>query len=93
VAGLSSTIQGAHIHVGAVGVDGPIIFDFALPSTLPPNLVINVVQTAANLSPAQITITTFAAAVDALLSGNTYFQVHTANNPGGEVRGQILPVR
>jgi hypothetical protein len=93
VAGLSSTIQGAHIHAGAAGVNGPIIFDFVLPSTVPPNLVINVVVTAANLSPAQTTITTFAAAVDALLSGNTYFQVHTANNPGGEVRGQILPVR
>lgn len=93
VTGLSSTIQAAHIHVGAAGVNGPIIFDFVLPSTLPPNLVINVVLTAANLNPNQTEIATFAEAVDALLSGNTYFQVHTANNPGGEVRGQILPVR
>jgi hypothetical protein len=31
--------------------------------------------------------------VDALLSGNTYFQAHTTVNPGGEIRGQILPVR
>jgi CHRD domain len=93
VTGLSSTIAGAHIHVGAAGANGPVLFDFPLPATLPPNLVINLVLTAANLNPNQTTITTFAQAIDALVSGNTYFQVHTANNPGGEVRGQILPVR
>jgi hypothetical protein len=92
VTGLSSTIQGAHIHFGAAGTNGPIIFNFALPSTAPPSLVINVVLTAANLLP-QPAVASFPAAVDALLSGNTYFQVHTANHPGGEVRGQILPVR
>ncbi|MBI5445698.1 MAG: CHRD domain-containing protein [Deltaproteobacteria bacterium] len=37
------------------------------------------------------TVTTFAQAVDALLRGKTYFQVHTQDNPGGEVRGQIGP--
>ncbi|MCH8126723.1 CHRD domain-containing protein [candidate division KSB1 bacterium] len=28
--------------------------------------------------------------VNALLNGNTYVNVHTATNPGGEIRGQIL---
>ena len=92
-ANFSGTITAAHIHAGAAGVNGPIIFDFALPPVIPANPVINVVLTAANLNPAQATIPTFAAAVDALLTGNTYFQVHTTANPGGEIRGQILPVR
>jgi hypothetical protein len=92
-ANFSGTITAAHIHAGAAGVNGPIIFDFALPAVIPANPVINVVLTAANLNPAQATIPTFAAAVDALLTGNTYFQVHTTANPGGEIRGQILPVQ
>jgi hypothetical protein len=92
-ANFTGPITAAHIHAGAVGVNGPVIFEFALPPVIPANPVINVVLTAANLNPAQTAITTFAQAVDALLSGNTYFQVHTAANPGGEIRGQILPVR
>jgi len=92
-ANFTGPLTAAHIHAGAVGVNGPVIFEFALPPVIPANPVINVVLTAANLNPAQATITTFAAAVDALLSGNTYFQAHTTVNPGGEIRGQILPVR
>jgi hypothetical protein len=92
-ANFSGIITAAHIHAGAAGVNGPIIFNFVLPPVIPANPVINVVLTAANLNPAQTTIPTFAAAMDALLSGNTYFQVHTTANPGGEIRGQILPVQ
>ena len=28
-----------------------------------------------------------------LLAGNLYFNVHTAKNPGGEIRGQIEQVK
>jgi hypothetical protein len=90
-ANFNGPITAAHIHAGAAGVNGPIIFNFVLPPVIPANPVINVVLTAASLNPAQTTITTFAAAVEALLNGNTYFQVHTTANPGGEIRGQILP--
>jgi hypothetical protein len=90
-ANFNGPITAAHIHAGAAGDNGPIIFNFVLPPVIPANPVINVVLTAASLNPAQTTITTFAAAVEALLNGNTYFQVHTTANPGGEIRGQILP--
>lgn len=91
-AAYNGILTGAHIHAGAPDVNGPIIFAFALPEVIPANPVINVVLTAADLQP-QESIVSFAEAVDALLSGMTYFQVHTTAHPAGEIRGQILPVR
>ena len=35
-------------------------------------------------------INTFQDAVDAMLSGNTYFNIHTVRFPMGEIRGQLL---
>ncbi len=36
-------------------------------------------------------VDTYNEAVAAILGGDTYFNVHTVNNGGGEVRGQIIP--
>ena len=33
-----------------------------------------------------------AAFITGLESGQTYFNIHTVNNPGGEIRGQLLPL-
>jgi spore germination protein YaaH len=50
--------------------------------------------TAANLSkPSAVAtpaVTSFADAVTQLVNGNTYTNVHTVVNPGGEIRGQNL---
>ncbi|MFA0757192.1 MAG: hypothetical protein YPKNTGVA_002725 [Candidatus Fervidibacter sp.] len=78
-------VTAAHIHVGAVGQAGPIIFPLdhnATTQTL----------TAANLQ-AQPTqgINTFDDAINALLSGNAYINFHTQAHLPGEIRGQIVP--
>lgn len=89
VSGLAD-ITAAHIHVGAPGVDGPIIFPLALSSFISP-LVVTLTSSHLLPAPAQ-GINTFADAVDAMLNGETYVNVHTTANPGGELRGQVGPV-
>ena len=66
----------AHIHSGAVGISGPIVF----PLTQTPAGSGIWSTTTAALTDAQ---------VDLLKSGGYYFNVHSAALPGGEIRGQI----
>lgn len=76
-AGLSGAASSAHIHSGAVGVAGPVVID--LSSYITGNRIV-----------ATITGTALTTAVkSAMLKGMTYINVHTAANPGGEIRGQI----
>ena len=82
--GLSGTVAAAHIHTGAVGIAGGVI----LPLTAGPSPMTGTL-TAANFA-ASGSVTTFAQAVAAIRAGTTYFNLHTAANPGGELRGQIL---
>ncbi len=81
--GLSGPAVAAHIHTGAAGVAGGVI----LPLTVSASPMVGTL-TAANFT-ASGTVTTFAEAVAAIKAGNTYFNIHTAANTGGEIRGQI----
>jgi hypothetical protein len=81
--GLSGAAVAAHIHTGAAGVAGGII----LPLTVSASPMVGTL-TAADFTPSGA-ITTFAQAVAAIQAGNTYFNIHTAAHPGGEIRGQI----
>ncbi|BCR05891.1 hypothetical protein DESUT3_29600 [Desulfuromonas versatilis] len=83
--------QAAHIHVGAPGVDGPIIFNLAIGLFGSP---VSGTLTAADLQPQPAQgINTFDDALRAILSGRAYVNVHTDGNPGGEIRGQLGPAR
>jgi hypothetical protein len=65
----------AHVHTGARGTPGPVI----LPLTGGPNLW--VVPDAASALPAD--------QLAAFSAQNLYYNVHTAANPGGDIRGQL----
>jgi hypothetical protein len=81
--GFTTAITAAHIHSGPPGVAGPILFDLSLgPFTSP----LQKTLTAADLKQGQ---GTFVQAVDLLLSGGTYVNVHTTAYPNGEIRGQL----
>jgi hypothetical protein len=72
---LSGLPTAAHVHRGASGVSGPVVFGLtaAIPGVA---YTATVPITAANLSD--------------IINNNLYFNVHTAANPGGEIRGQFI---
>lgn len=86
-----SRIFQAHIHVGNIGVNGPVIL--FLFNTVPQGTWTNPVTgtlTQANLIPRPMQgINNFADFVSAMKAGRTYANAHTVEHPGGEVRGQI----
>ena len=81
--GLSGDLLASHIHCGAAGVVAGVMLPFAHgPSPFSGTL------TQADFA-ACGDVTTFAGALDAIRAGNTYVNLHTAANPGGEIRGQL----
>ena len=76
-----------HIHVGAPGVDGPIVVPFFM-SNMPANDTISGTLTQANVTPAG-GVSTIAQVASAIESGDAYVNVHTAMYPAGEIRGQL----
>jgi len=75
-----ANLTGAHIHVGAVGVDGGIIFDLGTAGWFVDGSGIHLVSSGLAFP---------AANVADLLAGNTYVNMHTMANAGGEIRGQL----
>jgi hypothetical protein len=75
--GLSSPATGAQIHTGAQGASGPHIAGLCGPCA-------TVTKGSMELNATQALT---------LLRGNAYVQVATANNPSGEIRGQIHRAR
>ena len=84
--GLSGALLAAHIHTGAAGANGGVIL--ALTASASPMVG---TLTAADFTPSG-SITTFAGAVAAIKAGTTYVNLHTAANPGGEIRAQVASV-
>lgn len=75
--GLSGPATGAHIHGPAgIGQNAGVLVGLSVPAT-----TAGTVSGTASLTPAQLA---------AIVDGQTYVNFHTAANPGGEIRGQIL---
>jgi hypothetical protein len=84
--GLSSATTAAHLHAAQAGLNGPIMFTLSAGAFSSP---LNKTLTAADFTPVPtLGINTFAQAIDAVIGGLVYVDVHTATNPGGEARGQ-----
>jgi CHRD domain len=88
-------VTASHIHVGAAGTNGPVIIPFIhgvlFSSPHGCRILAEGTRTAADLNTkASPSITSWNDFVKALFAGNTYINVHTTANPGGEIRGQLV---
>ena len=83
--GLSGAVTGGHIHCCApAGANAAVIVPFD------PFITPSAGGTAGSLTNYAFTLT--AAQVSAMINGETYVNIHTATNPGGEIRGQLTAV-
>jgi hypothetical protein len=77
--GMTSPTVAAHIHGSALpGVNAPILFPLPIPLGVTAGQINDF---AIMLTPTQL---------QDMKAGLFYFNVHTVNNPGGEIRGQIF---
>jgi hypothetical protein len=82
-------VVASHIHCGAVGVNGPVgVTLFAGGPVSVSGTLAEGVITAPDADN-ECGWTDLEAVVTALESGDTYVNVHTVANPGGEIRGQV----
>jgi hypothetical protein len=70
--------SGAHLHNAFGGVNGPVEFGLTQDGS-------NLAHWFAEQQSLDAT------QLDALLAGGTYINVHSPANPGGEIRGQVIP--
>jgi hypothetical protein len=92
---LPTASTAGHIHVGPVGIAGPIILDF--PTTIPGRtgdftLSFRLSATALRPNPG-LGIVNMEDAIQSITGGNTYVNIHSTANPGGEIRGQLRMVQ
>ena len=81
---LSGPIVAAHLHRGAAGANGPVIVNLASG--------IRGDNVSARVSASDLTGAfdgDFSDFLGDVAAGNVYINIHTAANPGGEIRGQL----
>lgn len=98
---LEASVTQSHIHFGARAQSGGISVFLCTnlgngpagtqPCPAPPATVTGVLRAADVIGPAGqgISAGEFAELIDAIRSGTTYVNVHTAKYPGGEIRAQL----
>jgi hypothetical protein len=88
---MPSGTNNAHFHVGGQGTAGPTVVNIAFPANISNDFRLTGSATATNLLPrGDQGIRSWEDFGQSLLGGQIYINVHSANNPGGEVRGQVI---
>lgn len=93
---VSEPLGPVHLHNAPPGVNGPIVIPFPFDATYTATadgFTVNVTDLsfvdAVALSGSTLTFDQFLAE---MFAGNFYANVHTDENPGGEIRGQVVPL-
>ena len=82
----------SHIHAGAAEANGPVIVNFTVPAGgISNDFALTGTFTCTDVVPrAPQGINSCEDFEQALMLGNTYANVHSTANPGGEIRGQLV---
>lgn len=88
---LPTGVTASHIHVGDVGVSGPVVINFTVVAGTSNDFRISGTfkDTDVVARPAQ-GVNTWDDVRDAMLLGIAYVNVHSQANGGGEIRGQLV---
>jgi hypothetical protein len=88
---LPSGVTASHIHAGGAGTTGPIIVNFAPPVNASNDFAYSgTVPESQWIMRADQGIRSGDDVIQAILGGNTYVNVHSSVNPGGEIRGRLV---
>jgi hypothetical protein len=91
---MPSGTNNAHFHVGGPGVAGPTVVNVAFPAGISNDFNLSGSATATNLLVrGDQGIRSWEDFLQALIGGQTYLNIHSVVNPGGEIRGQVLRVQ
>jgi hypothetical protein len=83
-----------HIHIAPKGIAGPVVINFPIPTGRTGDLPLTFrVGAAAFVARPEIGINTMADAIQSIVGGNAYVNVHTSQFPAGEIRGQLVLVK
>ena len=87
---LPSGVTASRIHIGSPLTTGPVIVNFAPPVPASNDFGFSgVIRDTEIVLRAEQGVRTSDDALQAILAGNSYVNVHSAANPAGEVRGQL----
>jgi hypothetical protein len=93
--GASSTVNAAHIHLARAGHTGDVVVNLCGAGSAPACSTEGVIATGSITSSSLVGPLaghSLSDLLSAMRSGGTYANVHTANFPSGELRGQIQPL-
>lgn len=87
----AATFTGMHIHRGAAGANGPVVIDSAMTRTEDPSGT-GTLRFQGQIQPSNATA--LSALRDLLVDpAGFYVNLHTTDNPGGAIRGQLVRAR
>ncbi len=90
---LPSGINNAHFHVAPVGIAGPTVVNIPFTANESNEFRLSGSATSANLNVrADQGIRSWDDFMQSLTGGQTYLNIHTTVNGGGEIRGQVIIV-
>lgn len=79
-----------HIHVGSRGVAGPVVLDFPIPGGRTGDVELSFRASRSSLRPRpELGILTIDDLIQTIAAGGAYVNIHTSQNPAGEIRGQL----